>query len=71
MAYKHTKKPLLEQWLTKKYSFIIPQKGNYIKMQEVWKNITGYDGYHQVSNLGRVRSVDRMVKGKKERLQHG
>lgn len=26
-------------------------------MSEVWKDIEGYDGY-QVSNLGRVRSVD-------------
>lgn len=38
-------------------------------MQEVWKDITGYEGYYQVSNLGRVRSVDRMVKGKKENLR--
>ena len=38
-------------------------------MQEVWKDITGYEGYYQVSNLGSVRSVDRMVKGKKESLR--
>lgn len=28
-------------------------------MEEVWKDICGYEGYYQVSNLGRVRSVDR------------
>ena len=40
-------------------------------MQEVWKDITGYDGYYQVSNLGRVRSVDRILtKINQERLQH-
>lgn len=28
-------------------------------MEEIWKNIEGYEGY-QVSNLGRVRSLDRI-----------
>lgn len=26
-------------------------------MQEVWKDIKGYEGYYQVSNLGRVKSL--------------
>ena len=26
-------------------------------MQEIWKDIPGYDGAYQVSNLGRVRSI--------------
>ena len=26
-------------------------------MQEVWKDIAGYEGYYQVSNLGRVKSL--------------
>jgi hypothetical protein len=30
-------------------------------MQEIWKEIPGYNGYYQVSNLGRVKSVDRIV----------
>jgi DNA-binding transcriptional regulator YiaG len=30
-------------------------------MQEVWKDINGYEGYYQVSSLGRVKSVKRMV----------
>ena len=30
-------------------------------MIEVWKDIQGYEGYYQVSNLGRVRSLDRNV----------
>lgn len=33
-------------------------------MEEVWKDIDGYDGYYQVSNMGRVRSVDRIVNGR-------
>ena len=30
-------------------------------MEEIWKNITGYVGLYQVSNLGRVRSLDRII----------
>ena len=29
--------------------------------QEIWKDIEGYEGYYQVSNLGRVKSVDRTI----------
>ena len=28
---------------------------------EIWKDIEGYDGIYQVSNLGNVRSVERIV----------
>ena len=28
-------------------------------MEEVWKDIAGYEGKYQVSNLGRVRSISR------------
>ena len=31
-------------------------------MIESWKPVTGYDGFYEVSNYGKVRSVDRMVK---------
>lgn len=30
-------------------------------MEEIWKDIKGYEGKYQVSNLGNVRSVDRFV----------
>lgn len=30
-------------------------------MTEIWKDIDGYIGYYKVSNLGNVRSVDRIV----------
>ncbi|MGI2239331.1 NUMOD4 motif-containing HNH endonuclease [Staphylococcus cohnii] len=30
-------------------------------MSEVWKDIPGYEGLYQVSDLGRVRSLDRWV----------
>lgn len=33
-------------------------------MEEVWKDVVGWEGCYQVSNLGNVRSVDRIVYGK-------
>lgn len=30
-------------------------------MQEIWKDIKGYEGYYQVSNLGRIKSLERIV----------
>lgn len=30
-------------------------------MQEIWKDISGYEGFYQVSNLGRVKSLERNV----------
>ncbi len=37
-------------------------------MEEVWKPVEGYEGYYEVSNTGKVRSLDREVtlKGKRE-----
>ena len=29
--------------------------------EEIWKDIEGYEGLYQVSNLGRVRSLDRFI----------
>lgn len=34
---------------------------NHRVMEEIWKDIKGYEGLYQVSNLGRVRSLDRIV----------
>lgn len=33
-------------------------------MKEVWRDVKDYEGYYQVSNKGRVKSLDRKVKGK-------
>jgi len=30
--------------------------------QEIWKDVIGYEGFYEVSNLGNVRSVERFVK---------
>lgn len=32
-------------------------------MEEIWKDIQGYENYYQISNLGKVRSLDRQVDG--------
>lgn len=33
----------------------------YNTEKEIWKDAVGYEGFYQVSNLGRVRSVDRTI----------
>ena len=38
-------------------------------MQEIWKDIKGYEGLYQISNLGRVRSKNGILKPQKR--QHG
>ena len=40
---------------------------------EIWKDVVGYEGLYQVSNLGRVRGLDRLVKhsGEHMRIQKG
>ena len=32
-------------------------------MEEVWKDIPGYEGLYQASNLGKIRSLDKLTKG--------
>jgi len=36
---------------------------------EIWKDIKGYEGIYQVSNLGNVRSVDRTLRGNSGRVR--
>ena len=31
---------------------------------EEWKDIVGYEGFYQISNRGKVRSIDRIVSGR-------
>lgn len=35
-------------------------------MEEIWKDIPGYEGLYQASNLGRIKSCDKIVKRKKK-----
>ena len=36
-----------------------------MEIDEIWKDIPNYEGYYQVSNLGNVRSIDRVIKNRK------
>lgn len=39
-------------------------------MKEIWKDIIGYEGLYQISNLGNVKSLERLVKdSNKDRYQ--
>lgn len=37
---------------------------NDVNISEVWKDIKGYEGLYQISNLGRVKSLERTVAAK-------
>ena len=39
-------------------------------MEEIWKDIKGFEGRYQVSNMGRVRSLDRIELHKRGRTHH-
>jgi hypothetical protein len=41
--------------------------------KEIWKDIVGYEGFYQVSNLGQIRSLDKIIgsASPKGRLQKG
>jgi len=39
-----------------------------METKEIWKDIPNYEGYYQVSNFGRVKSLERKVNAKGERL---
>lgn len=34
------------------------------EMKEIWKDVVGWEGLYQVSNIGRVKSIPRVVKRK-------
>ena len=35
---------------------------------EIWKDVLGYEGYYQISNLGNIKSVDRYIKSRSGNL---
>ena len=37
---------------------------------EIWKDIKGYEGLYQVSNMGRVKSLERMCKTSRNNIEH-
>lgn len=41
----------------------------FLYMIELWKDIVGYEGLYEVSNLGRVRSLDRWTGARNNKLR--
>ena len=39
-------------------------------MEEEWRDVKGYEGLYQVSNLGRVKSLERFVKREDGKINH-
>lgn len=39
-------------------------------MEEVWKDIKGYEGFYQVSNMGRAKSLERVIARRDGTHQH-
>lgn len=39
-------------------------------MKEIWKDVVGYEGLYQVSNLGRVRSLTKWIQSKGLKSSH-
>ena len=36
-------------------------------MEEIWRDVKGYEGLYQVSNLGRIKSLERFIKTRKNK----
>ena len=41
-----------------------------VSLEEVWKDISNYEGFYQVSNLGRIKSLDRWVEQRNGSFRH-
>jgi len=41
---------------------------NYSTEEEIWKDVTDFEGLYQVSNLGRVKSLDRLTEHKNGKI---
>lgn len=48
----------------KEYEYIAEK----LPEEEVWKDIIGFEGFYQVSNMGNVRSLDRVIKSNHRRI---
>ena len=44
------------------YIYSKRRKDGIIITEEIWKDVVGYEGYYQVSNMGRVKSLERKCK---------
>ncbi len=44
------------------YFYVNQNNKSMSNIEEIWKDVIGYEGYYQVSSIGRVRSLDRQLK---------
>jgi len=42
---------------------------NLIKMEEIWKDVPNYEGIYQVSNIGNVKSLDRIKISRNKKIK--
>ena len=49
---------------------LVSLEEGYKMETEIWKDIKGFEGLYQVSNLGRVKSVERYIETKNGKKQH-
>lgn len=52
------------------WGFAIYRKMELNLEGEIWKDIPAYEGYYQVSNLGRVKSLERFIRQKLGSVSH-
>lgn len=45
-------------------------KDRNMEQSEIWKDIVGFEGMYQVSNKGRVKSIERTLTYKNGRIHH-
>ena len=36
-------------------------------MEEIWKDVKGFEGLYSISNFGKVKSIERFVKNGKDK----
>jgi len=73
MSYKrnNTTLKLIRIGEIKRLDKSLEQKENKMK-KEIWRDIAGYEGLYQVSNMGRVKSLERIItrkNGKKQTIR--
>lgn len=51
-------------------SFVYSKGVKKLIVEEIWKDIEGYEGLYQISNLGNVKSLDREVLMPNGKIQH-
>lgn len=50
-------------------AFVIRRRQGIIMEKEIWEDVKGYEGFYKVSNLGKVKSLERYVKHPKGGLK--